>query len=251
LLNKALALGADFLATGHYCRTIYDEASGQHRLLKAVDANKDQSYVLYMLGQQQLSRIKFPLGDYTKVQVREMAAQYGLVTANKPESQDICFVAGGDYRDFLVKKQGEEVATPGPIVNLAGQVVGEHQGLSFYTIGQRKGLGIATPKPTYVLKVIPSTNTLVVGDDADLRQREFEAEDVSFVSGDWPHEPLRVTVKVRYKAQEMAGTIEMVDHTEGLVKITLDQPQRAITPGQAAVFYVGDEVIGGGVIRNP
>lgn len=249
LLNKALALGADYLATGHYCRNVYDEISGQYKLMKAVDANKDQSYVLYMLNQQQLSRIKFPLGDYTKAQTRQMAADYGLTVANKPESQDICFVAGGDYRDFLVQKRGEEIAKPGPIVNTVGEVVGQHQGLPFYTIGQRKGLGMATPKPTYVLKVLPDTNTLVVGEDADLRQREFEADNVSFVHDDWPHEPVRVKVKVRYKAQEMPGLVEVLNRQEGSVRIVLDEPQRAVTPGQAAVFYNGNEVIGGGVIR--
>ncbi len=249
LLNKALALGADFLATGHYCRNIYDPDSGQYKLTKAVDSSKDQSYVLYMLNQAQLGRIKFPLGDYTKVQTRQLAAEYGLATANKPESQDICFVAGGDYRDFLVKKRGEEIATPGPIVNLAGNVVGQHQGLSFYTIGQRKGLGMATPRPTYVLKVLPESNTLVVGEDADLRQREFVADDVNFVTGDWPHEAIRANIKIRYKAQEMSGIVEPLNRAEGSVQIVLDEPQRAITPGQAAVFYNGDEVLGGGVIR--
>lgn len=249
LLNKALALGADYLATGHYCRNIYDEATGKYKLTRAVDASKDQSYVLYMLNQEQLSRIKFPLGDYTKVETRQMATERGLVVANKPESQDICFVAGGDYRDFLVKKRGEEIAVPGPIINVSGEVVGQHQGLPFYTIGQRKGLGIASPKPTYVLKVVPETNTLVIGDDADLRQREFIADDVTFTDGQWPESALQATVKVRYKSKELPGNIEILSRAENSVRIILDEPQRAITPGQAAVFYNGDEVIGGGVIR--
>jgi tRNA-specific 2-thiouridylase len=248
LLDKALALGADYLATGHYCRNVYDAATGRHKLMRAVDVSKDQSYVLYMLGQQQLSRIMFPLGDYTKAETRRMAEERGLATANKPESQDICFVAGGDYRDFLKKKMGDGIAIPGPIVNPAGDVVGEHQGLSFYTIGQRKGLGIATSRPTYVLKVISDSNTLVVGENKDLFGMNFQAEDVNWVSGDWPTEPIRANIKIRYKAPEAPGTVEIFDPATRSARLTLDTPQRAITPGQAAVFYNGDEVLGGGVI---
>jgi tRNA-specific 2-thiouridylase len=247
LLNKAMALGADYLATGHYCRNVYDEQTGKYKLLRAMDATKDQSYVLYMLNQAQLSRVFFPLGEFTKTQTRQMARERGLATAQKPESQDICFVAGGDYRDFLKRKVGEEVALPGPIVNSTGQVVGEHQGLSFYTIGQRKGLGLATPRPTYVLKVVPDANTLVVGTDEELFSATLEAEDFNWVSGEVPTAPLRANVKIRYKSREVLGTAEAIDGRT--VRITLDEPQRAITPGQAVVLYNGDEVLGGGVIR--
>ncbi|HEX2913234.1 MAG TPA: tRNA 2-thiouridine(34) synthase MnmA [Chloroflexia bacterium] len=248
LLNKALALGADYLATGHYCRNVYDEATGQYYLKRAVDASKDQSYVLYMLGQKQLSRIMFPLGDYTKVQTRQMAAERGLATANKAESQDICFVAGGDYRDFISNKLGEQAAVPGPIVDTSGKVVGQHNGLPFYTIGQRKGLGAVTSRPTYVLKIVPDSNTLVVGEDADLRQTEFAAERVSWVSSNWPETPVNATIKIRYKAQEIAGVVEPLDRKARTARITLEKPQRAITPGQAVVFYNGDDVLGGGII---
>lgn len=250
LLNKAMALGADYLATGHYCRNVFDEATGKYKLLRAKDPSKDQSYVLYMLNQKQLSRIIFPLGDYHKTETRQMAAQRGLAVANKPESQDICFVAGGDYRDFIKRKAGEEVAAPGPIVNTAGQVVGQHQGLTGYTIGQRKGLGAIASRPTYVLKVLPDSNTLVVGDDLELRRRELEADGVNWISGEWPTEPVRANVKVRYKAQEMPGTVIPIDAAQRTVRITLDNPQRAITPGQAVVFYEGDEVLGGGIISR-
>jgi len=249
LLGKALALGADYLATGHYCRNIFDETSGQYKLTRALDASKDQSYVLYMLNQKQLSRVLFPLGDYRKSETRAMAAERKLVVANKPESQDICFVAGGDYRDFIQRKVGEEVALPGPIVNTAGQVVGQHQGLTGYTIGQRKGLGAIASRPTYVLKLVPESNTLVVGDDLELRARELEADGVNWVTGAWPSAPVRADIKIRYKAQEMPGTVTPLDPAQRTVKIVLDNPTRAITPGQAVVFYQGDEVLGGGLIK--
>lgn len=249
LMNKALALGADYLATGHYCRNVFDEANGTYHLRRAVDASKDQSYVLYMLNQKHLSRVLFPLGDYQKSETRRMAAERGLVVANKPESQDICFVAGGNYRDFIKRKAGEEVAVPGPIVNTAGQVVGQHQGLTGYTIGQRKGLGALNSRPTYVLKLVPESNTLVVGDDAELRSRELQADGVNWVSGEWPAGEVRANIKVRYKAQDMPGVVVPLDPAQRTVRITLDEPQRAITPGQAVVFYRGDEVLGGGVIK--
>jgi tRNA-specific 2-thiouridylase len=250
LFNKAIALGADHLATGHYCRNIFDEKTGKYKLMRAKDPSKDQSYVLYMLTQKQLSRVFFPLGDFHKSETRQMAAERGLVVANKPESQDICFVAGGDYRDFIKRKAGEEVAVPGPIVDTAGQVVGQHHGLLGYTIGQRKGLGAISSRPTYVLKVLPQSNTLVVGSDEELRARELEAEGVNWVSGEWPREAVRASIKIRYKAQEMPGTVTPLDPEKRTVRVMLDNPQRAITPGQAVVFYDGDEVLGGGIISN-
>jgi tRNA-uridine 2-sulfurtransferase len=248
LLNKAAALGADYLATGHYCRNEFDEATGRYHLRRAVDPSKDQSYVLYMLNQKQLSRIMFPLGAYTKAQTRQMAAERGLVTANKAESQDICFVAGGDYRDFINRKGDGPLATPGPIINRTGEVLGQHQGLPSYTVGQRKGLGAISSRPTYVLKLLPESNTLVVGENADLRLTELQAEQVNWVSDEWPSAPVRADIKIRYKATEIAGLVEPLDPKARTVRITLDQPQRAITPGQAVVFYQGDEVLGGGSI---
>ena len=249
LLNKALALGADYLATGHYCQNVWDETTGQHRLLRAVDGSKDQSYVLYMLNQKQLGRVMFPLGPYTKAQTRQMAAERGLATANKPESQDICFVAGGDYRDFLTKNAGEGIAVPGPIVDKAGTLLGQHNGLPFYTVGQRKGIGAVASRPTYVLKLLPESNTLVVGEDADLRSCEIEAERVNWVNGQWPTAPVRANIKIRYKSVEMPGLVEPLDPTTRTARITLDRPQRAVTPGQAVVFYDGEEVLGGGLIN--
>ncbi len=248
LLNKALALGADYLATGHYCRNDLNPATGKYELRKAVDGSKDQSYVLYMLNQSQLSRVMFPLGGLTKAQTRQMAAERGLATADKPESQDICFVAGGDYRDFLTRKAGEQIAVPGPIVDLSGQVVGQHNGLPFYTVGQRKGLGAVMSRPTYVLKLMTETNTLVVGEDADLRSCQVEAEAVNWVGSDWPQSPVRADIKIRYKAQEMPGLVEPLDETTRTARITLDRPIRAVTPGQAVVFYQDDLVLGGGII---
>ncbi len=248
LLNKALALGADFLATGHYCRNVFDQETGQYRLLRAVDSTKDQSYVLYMLGQKQLSRIMFPLGDFTKAQVREMAAERGLATAVKPESQDICFVAGGDYRDYIANHSKKPLAVPGPIVNLQGEVVGQHNGLPNYTVGQRKGLGAVMSRPTYVLKLVTDTNTLVVGEDDDLRSCEMQAEKVSWVSSKWPEGKVPANIKVRYKARELPGVVEPLNQHDRTARIVLEQPQRAITPGQAVVFYNGDEVLGGGII---
>ena len=250
LLNKAMALGADYLATGHYCRNEFDEATGRYHLRRAVDVSKDQSYVLYMLNQKQLGRVMFPLGQYTKAQTRQMAAERGLATAAKPESQDICFVAGGDYRDYISRKSGEEIATPGPIINRTGEVVGQHQGLPFYTVGQRKGLGAVASRPTYVLKLVPESNTLVVGDDADLRATEISAEQVNWVSSEWPTSPVKADIKIRYKAVEIPGVVEAFDPKARTVRIILDRPQRAITPGQAVVFYQGDEMLGGGTISG-
>lgn len=248
LLHKAMALGADYLATGHYCQNIFDESTGKYRLLRAKDVTKDQSYVLYMLNQEQLSRVMFPLGGYTKVEVRQLAAARGLATAAKPESQDICFVAGGDYRDFIRKRAGESIAQPGPIIDKVGNVVGQHGGLINYTVGQRKGLGAITAKPTYVLKIVPETNTLVVGEDEDLRGISLSAEKVNWVDSVWPTAPLRAQIKIRYKGSEVPGLVEPLDAEKRTVRITLEVPQRAVTPGQAVVFYNGDEVLGGGII---
>lgn len=248
LLKKAMALGADYLATGHYCQNVFDEATGKYKLLRAKDATKDQSYVLYMLNQSHLSRVMFPLGGLTKVETRQMAAARGLATAAKPESQDICFVAGGDYRDFIRKKAGDNIAQPGPIVDKVGNVVGQHAGLINYTVGQRKGLGAITAKPTYVLKIVPESNTLVVGEDDDLRALELYAESVNWVNSEWPSAPFQADIKIRYKGQEVPGLVEPLDETKRTAKITLQVAQRAVTPGQAVVFYNGDEVLGGGII---
>jgi len=244
LLQHARSLGADFLATGHYARIVKGE--GRYRLLKSADRRKDQSYVLYMLGQRELGQVLFPLGELTKDEVRARAAQAGLPVGEKPESQEICFVGDEGYHPFL-SRQAPQTVRPGPIVDATGRVLGQHQGLAFYTVGQRHGLGIATGEPLYVLRLDPARNALVVGPEEALWQQELVAGQVSFVAGYAP--PVSdVTAKVRYKAPESPGTLLPLD--EGRVRLIFDQPQRAITPGQAVVFYQGEEVLGGGIIEG-
>jgi tRNA-specific 2-thiouridylase len=242
LLERARSLGADFLATGHYARIVQGE--GRYRLLKGADRRKDQSYALYMLGQRELGQLLFPLGELTKDEVRARAVQAGLPVGEKPESQEICFVGDEGYHPFL-SRQAPATVRPGPIVDTTGRVLGQHKGLAFYTVGQRHGLGLATGEPLYVLRLDPDHNALVVGPDEAMGQRELIAGQVSFVAGYAP--PVSgVTAKVRYKAPEAPGTLLPLD--EGRVRFVFDQPQRAITPGQAVVFYQGEEVLGGGII---
>jgi len=250
LLERARSLGADLLATGHYARIVQGE--GRYRLLKSADRRKDQSYVLYMLGQRELGQVLFPLGELTKDEVRARAAQAGLPVGEKPESQEICFVGDEGYHPFL-SRQAPATVRPGPIVDATGRVLGQHQGLAFYTVGQRHGLGLASSGhtdvkgPLYVLRLDPVRNALVVGPEEALGQQELIAGQVSFVAGYAP--PVSgVTAKVRYKAPEAPGTLLPLD--EGRVRLVFDQPQRAITPGQAVVFYQGEEVLGGGIINR-
>ncbi|MBU0495084.1 MAG: tRNA 2-thiouridine(34) synthase MnmA [Chloroflexi bacterium] len=243
LLRWAFDAGADHLATGHYARVTWD---GEHyHLWRGVDKAKDQSYMLHRLGQRELPHVIFPLGEWTKPQVREMARQRGLPAADRPESQEICFVPGRDYRDFL-REQTPDAFRPGPIVHLDGRVLGQHAGLPAYTVGQRGGLGIAWAHPLYVVRLDPARNALVVGPDAALWQREVWVSDVSYVAGEPLLGPVRVTAKVRYLAPAAPARLEPL--TDAEARLTFDEPQRAITPGQAAVFYDGDEVLGGGII---
>lgn len=246
LLEHALALGADFLATGHYARTLTGD-DGAVRLLRAVDAAKDQSYVLHVLDQVELSRAIFPVGDYTKTQVRELAATYDLPTAAQRDSQDLCFLAGGDYRDFL-RRQGAHAPLPGKIVSQTGQVLGQHGGLADYTIGQRKGLGLRSEVPLYVISKDGQANTLVVGPGDALGRRELVTGDVNWISGRPRTEPFRGQVKTRYTAKEASATVHPATGSSQ-VQIVFDEPQRDITPGQAAVFYEGEVVVGGGIIE--
>jgi tRNA-specific 2-thiouridylase len=245
LLQHALALGADAMATGHYVRLRHD-ASGEVQILRAADDRKDQSYVLHVLNQEQLKHSLFPLGEYTKSQVREMAKDFGLPVASRPDSQDLCFLGDGDYRNFLIRNQ-PEVQKPGPILNVEGRSLGLHQGLAFYTIGQRKGLGIASPIPLYVLEKNPSNNTLIVGPKEALGKDSFQATNVNWVSGGPPKRPFRAEVKIRYKAAYAWGTV--VPQGDDKVKTRLDEPLRDITNGQAAVFYDGEVCLGGGIIE--
>lgn len=248
LMRKAMALGADYLATGHYARIRRDEATAETMLLKANDPAKDQSYALYMLDQATLAHTLLPIGEHPKTRVRELAAQMGLLTANKPESMDICFIPSGDYRNFI-KKHGSgnpDNFIPGPILDVAGTLVGQHNGLPFYTIGQRKGLGLATGAPLYVVDMDTESNTLVVGPQDALLKDDLTAGEVSYTIASPPTQPFRAAIKVRYRAPEVAATVTPL--ADARAYVSFDVPQRAITPGQAVVFYDGDRVLGGGTI---
>jgi tRNA-specific 2-thiouridylase len=246
LLEHAMALGADFMATGHYARLEKDE-SGTVKLLRAVDASKDQSYVLHVLDQTKLRRTLLPVGEYMKADVRRLAQSHALPTASRRESQDLCFLAGGDYRDFL-RRQRPELFVKGNIVTVSGEVLGEHGGLVNYTIGQRKGLGVASSAPLYVLRKDVASNTLVVGVEEALGQRELTAARVRWTSGQMVTDPFRAQVKTRYTARHAPAEVVPMEGGHQ-VRIAFDAPQRDITRGQAAVFYQDEYVIGGGIIE--
>jgi len=244
LLNQARMMGADYLATGHYARLDRGE-NGKLRLRRGVDEHKDQSYVLSVLNQNQLEHTLFPLGEYRKEEVRSLASKFRLAPAKKSDSQDLCFLGSQDYRNFLLRN-APEVAQPGRIVNRNGETIGEHQGLAFYTIGQRKGLGISSPEPLYVLGKDVDQNILVVGEKADLGCSELTAVGFNWISGEVPRSPLRAQVKIRYKATAAGALLVPLDGNE--VHMRFDHPLRDITPGQRAVAYDGDVVLGGGMI---
>lgn len=244
LFNHAKAMGADFMATGHYVRLKNEE--DRVKLLKGIDPTKDQSYVLHVLTQEKLSQALFPVGDYPKSEIRAMAEQMGLAVAKRPDSQDLCFLAGDDYRNFL-GRNAPQINQPGKIVSREGRVLGEHSGLANYTIGQRKGLNLASPVPLYVLQKNAAENVLVVGPAESLGTQELLAVNVNWTSGEIPSGPFRAMVKSRYTARETPGLVTPLDNgTKAAVRF--DLPQRDITPGQAAVFYDGDQVLGGGII---
>jgi len=247
LLNKAKNLEADYIATGHYARVEYDSSSKRYLLKKGKDIEKDQSYFLFSLSQEQLSHTLFPLGDYTKSEVRRLAKKFGLKVYNKPDSQEICFVSDGDYRKFLRTQIAANKFSPGPIINKDGEILGKHQGIAFYTIGQRKGIG-AYKKPFYVLAIDREKNTIVVGEERKLYQDTLIAKNVNWTET-YTSDNLksrRAKVRIRYKHSETEATIFPI--TNRKVKIKFAQPQRAVTPGQAVVFYGDDTVIGGGWI---
>ncbi len=246
LLEHALALGAEFLATGHYVR-LERAPDGAVRLLRGVDPGKDQSYVLHVLTQAQLRRALFPVGAYPKSQVRALAQRFGLPVASRPDSQDLCFLAGDDYRNFL-QRHAASIARPGPIVNRRGEVLGQHSGLPHYTIGQRKGLGIAAPRPLYVLAKDPQANALIVGERSELGSRHLQAGQVNWIAGAPPARPFRAGVKIRYTARPAEGLVTPLGK-EGF-RVQFDEPQYGITPGQAAVLYEGDVCLGGGIITE-
>jgi tRNA-specific 2-thiouridylase len=245
LLRHARALGAQFLATGHYARV--DGHAGRYRLRMGVDLQKDQSYVLYMLSQTELPHILFPVGTYTKPQVRALARERGLPVAERPESMELCFVADDDYRRFL-RERAPHLVQPGPVLDTSGRELGRHLGLAYYTVGQRKGLGIAADEALYVVRLERERNALIVGPAGALGRQSLVAEQVSYVDGNPLSGPTRVRVKIRYRANLADATWEPVDGDRA--KVELDAPLRDITPGQAVVAYQGDSVLGGGTISE-
>ena len=247
MFHRMQEIGYDYIVTGHYARVEYDENRGRYLLKKAVDDTKDQSYVLYMLTQEQLAHVKLPLGGLRKDQVRVIAEEHGFINARKHDSQDICFVPDGDYAKFIEKYTGKK--TPeGDFVDKEGNYIGRHKGIIHYTIGQRRGLGIPAASRLYVCEISPKTNTVVLGDNADLFSSELEADSVNLISVDNLSEPKRVTAKIRYRHKEQPATAWQTP--DGILHVKFDEPQRAITKGQAVVMYDGDVVVGGGVINK-
>ncbi len=261
LLVVARQIGADKIATGHYAQVVFDEQLNRWLLKRPADKSKDQTYFLFGLTQEQLSRTLFPLGGMTKPEVRELARKHKLVIAEKPDSQEICFVPGGDYKRFLeayLSEQGDSTTeisgemVGGEMVTTDGKVIGEHAGVHNFTVGQRKGLGVATGSPLYVIQIKNDTRQVVVGKDEELYSRTLRACRVNLISTAELREPMRVAVKIRHRHQPAPAIIEPVGESAGPdeVQVTFDEPQRALTPGQAAVFYDGDIVVGGGWIEN-
>lgn len=244
MLQKAKELGCDTIVTGHYAITQKDEKSSRFLLKKAKDPEKDQSYMLYRLTQEQLAHAVFPLGEMTKEQARKLAIEKQLVNANKPDSQDICFVPDGDYAGFLSSFTGK---TPpkGNFVGTDGHIFGQHKGIVHYTVGQRKGLGIAWEHPLYVLKIDPETNTVILGKNEELFTRELTAKNVNLIAVETLEGEIRCRAKIRYRHKEQPCTAHMEGDT---LRVLFDEPQRAVTPGQSVVLYDGDTVIGGGII---
>lgn len=247
LLRRALAWDAVAVATGHYARVTRDPATGRALLWRARDPRKDQTDFLWSLTQDQLAAARFPLGELTKDAVRAYARRLGLVTADKPESQEICFIPDNDYRGFLQRRDAS-VFRPGRIVDSTGAVRGRHQGIANFTIGQRRGLGIAGDVASYVIDLDPDSDTVTIGSLAELDRRRLVATDVSFVAGESPREPLRVDAKIRHRHVAAAATVRMLG--AGTAEVSFDEPQRAITPGQSVVWYQGELVLGGGVIAR-
>ena len=245
LVQRAKELGCSFVVTGHYARVTFD--GKKYHLLRGLDASKDQSYVLYTLTQEQLSMLRLPLGGYSKDEVRRIAAQQGFVNADRPDSQDICFVPDGDYAAAIERITGE-VPEPGDFVDSEGKVLGKHKGIIRYTVGQRKGLGIAFGEPVFVIKTDPKTNTVVLGKNEDLFYRHVIIRDVNWISGEAPQAPVNVQAKLRYRQQ--AACALLIPEGTDKAELVFGQPQRAPAPGQAAVFYDGDEVLGGGTIEH-
>ncbi|WP_026521042.1 tRNA 2-thiouridine(34) synthase MnmA [Butyrivibrio sp. VCB2001] len=243
LYEKAKALGYDNIVTGHYARI--EERNGHFYLLKAVDPGKDQSYVLYDLTEEQLSHTYFPLGEMTKDEAREIAAEYGFVNKDKKDSQDICFVPDGDYAAMIKRYRNKEYPK-GDFVDLQGNVLGTHEGIINYTIGQRRGLGIPADRRLYVKRLDTENNRVILADDEDLFDKEVMVREFNWITGDAPSGPIRCQAKIRYRHKEQPATATIF--ADGKARIVFDEPQRAITPGQSAVLYDGEIVLGGGII---
>jgi len=245
LLEYARSNGFEALATGHYARISYFDQ--QYLLLRGLDSTKDQAYVLFMLQQRDLAQLRFPLGDFTKAAVRAEAQKRGLITATRPESQDICFIPSNDYRQFM-RAEAPALLVPGPIFDQHGQEIGQHQGLPLYTVGQRKGLGLAKGKPLFVLKLDLAQNALIVGPSEAKLQKTFLVEHTSFISAEWPAETFPCQVQIRARAKAAEALVKPL--ADQKLQIRFVQPQPAITPGQAAVLFEGERVLGGGYIAQ-
>jgi tRNA-specific 2-thiouridylase len=254
LLKTAQSIGASRIATGHYAVNDFDPARQRWILKRPADLAKDQTYFLFGLTQEQLAATLFPLGRMTKPEVREVARQHGLALAEKPDSQEICFIPGGDYKQFLtayLEEQGQQLPeTAGELTDSSGAVLGHHEGIANFTVGQRKGLGVSSPTPLYVLQIDPATHRVTVGADEELATQTLRARNLNWISIPALTEPMRVRIKIRHRHEPAWATLEPNPAPAGVeeVRATFDEPQRAVTPGQSAVFYDGDEVVGGGWI---
>jgi tRNA-specific 2-thiouridylase len=247
LLRKVRAMGLDGLATGHYARIRYDAAEGRYLLLRGRDAAKDQSDVLFALGQAQLARLRFPVGEYTKAEVRALARARGLPVADKPDSQELCFVPRGSYAE-LVASRHPVAMRPGPILDGTGRVLGTHRGIARYTVGQRRGLGVSAGRPLYITAIDAARNAVIVGEAADLLAAGVEARQVTWVAGTPPPGPIEVTARVRHGAREVPA--RAWEDEEGVLHVRFAVPQRAPAPGQAVTLYAGEVVLGGGIIER-
>ena len=247
LLEKAGGWGMDLVASGHYARVRYNDKEDRYLLEQGLDKTKDQSYVLFNLTQEQLRHILLPLGELEKRDVREKAKYLGLRVHDRPDSQEICFIPNDNYGDFLRRKV-PGITKPGPIVDKKGNVLGQHKGIHLFTIGQRRGLEIATGKPLYVISIDRERKTVVVGEDKDVYRNELIAADVNWIARDRLVDPVLVKAKIRYRHKPAEATL--IPLREGEIKVEFDSPQKAVTPGQAVVFYRGEEVLGGGWIKN-
>lgn len=247
MLSKAVSMGMDYVATGHYARINYDESIGRYLLKKSVTDAKDQTYALYTMTQEQLAKTLFPIGDFTKDKVRKLAKEIGLSVASKPDSQEICFVDDNDYGRYISENTDVNIK-PGWFVDSDGNKLGRHRGIIHYTIGQRKGLGVSFGKPMFVLALHPEDNTVVLGDENEVFSASLTAYDVNYISIEELKDEMSVSAKIRYSANKAAAYISPLP--DNRVRVSFDEPQRAITPGQSVVFYQGDIVVGGGVIEG-